>query len=257
MLASLADRYHDVPQPSSSSPSSAARAGEERKTESRRRRAATISPPLSSVGSSPSSEGWSSPGAFDRRGRRRGSSFSTPGTSVSLWSGEGGGVAGGVVGGNGNGNGAGAGAGGLGGYGYNIPFVQAPQLPLFAAHGGAAAAVSESGSGSGGSGSEASTVSEYWTNGVGGGGGGGGGGRRYWNDTSPVGSRGEMRRAGGGVVGSWGEGRRGGNWEGVGYVTVGGLRETRERTERGVGRLEGEIARARAGAGGYRLWSWE
>ena len=251
MLATLADRYHDVPQQSSA----ASRA----ETKRRRSRRATISPPLSSVGSeSGSDEGWSSAGGFDRGVRGRGNSFSTPGTSVSLWSGEGGGAGGG--GGNGIGNGNGNGGGGLVGYGYNIPFVQAPQLPLFAAYGGAAAS-SESGSG----GSEASTVSEYWTHGPmtygAGGGGGGGGGYRYWNDSSPVGSRGE-RRARGGVVNSWGEGRRGGTWdrergEGVGYATLGGLTEARERTERGIGRLEGEIGRARAGAGGYRLWSWE
>ena len=186
------------------------------------------------------------------RGRGRRGSVSTPATSVSLGSS---GMQGGVgIGGhgigNGNGNGNGNGAG-VNGYGYTLPFVQAPQLPLF---GAASSSSVVSGSAEG---SDTSTVSEYWTNGRGVG-GGFGEGWGYWNDSAPV----ESRRAGGGVVNSWGEGRRRGDWDrgaGVGYATMGGLREARERTERGLGRLEGEIGRARAGVGdgGYRLWTWE
>ena len=207
----------------------------------------------SSSSSDSSTSGWSSdPGAFDRRGRERGrrGEVSTPATSVSGSLGEGVGAPGGNVG---NANG-----GAEYGYGYTLPFVQAPQLPLF---GAASSSSVVSGSVDG---SEASTVSEYWVQGrgvgVGGGGRGGGvgGGWRYWNDSAPV----RSMPAGGGVVNSWGEGRRRENWDrgaGVGYATMGGLREARERTERGLGRLEGEIGRARAGVGvvGYRLWTWE
>lgn len=157
----------------------------------------------------------------------------------------GGGIAAGVGGGNG------IGAGGYG-YGYAHPFVQAPLLPLFSTQ-QASSSVSGSAIGSGGSEDSASTVSEYWPHAA-----GSGSGFRYWNDSAPRGGAGVVNawRDGRRTSGSWGrDGRASGVGVGVGYATMEGLREARERTERAVGRLEGSMGRERAG--GYRLWSWE